>query len=158
MIVTTFSNHHFETLHMGAVHRGTRGDIRVNGVAWPCIINTNRLRPKPGFYTGEFAFWTPRSDASKKIHAIRVVLTEAQFHDLYPPHRRAELVKQFGAVRARGRIYFHPANEPHELDGCIAPGIVESIRGVAHSVRALDQIFEACGGWIEGKTIALEVR
>jgi hypothetical protein len=55
-------------------------------------------------------------------------------------------------------ILIHSANTPHQLTGCIAPGQKKIPEGVDESLPALKAIFEACGGFIDGKVVWLVVR
>lgn len=55
-------------------------------------------------------------------------------------------------------ILIHSANTPHQLTGCIAPGRKKVPDGVDESVPALKAIFEACGGFVDGKVVRLIVR
>ncbi|MGZ4963959.1 MAG: DUF5675 family protein [Limisphaerales bacterium] len=55
-------------------------------------------------------------------------------------------------------ILIHSANTPHQLTGCIAPGLKKIPEGVDDSLPALKAIFEACGGFVDGKVVWLVVR
>ncbi len=55
-------------------------------------------------------------------------------------------------------ILIHPANTPHQLTGCIAPGRIKTPDGVDQSIAALKAIFDACGGFVDGKVVRLVVR
>jgi len=54
-------------------------------------------------------------------------------------------------------ILIHPSKYPHDIVGCIAPGKVVTHNGIDHSKQALDEIFQFCGGFAEGKKIRLHV-
>jgi hypothetical protein len=55
-------------------------------------------------------------------------------------------------------ILIHSANTPHQLTGCIAPGRQKTPEGVDESIPALKAIFDACGGFVDGKVVWLVVR
>jgi hypothetical protein len=55
-------------------------------------------------------------------------------------------------------ILIHSANNAHQLTGCIAPGQKKTADGVDESIRALKAIFDACGGFVDGKVVWLVVR
>ena len=87
---------------------------------------------RPGEYDCEMAYWT--SSSGDKAKAIRIL----------------------GAY-SDGRIYIHPANWPHQLSGCIAPGIYTTDEGVGESRRAINEIFDLLGGFQIGKKVSLSV-
>ena len=133
---------------------GRRGLLTIGPSCWPTVERWDvDTRLTPDRYTCEFGWWTAKNGARSK--AIRILLTAVQFERIYSAERRAELA--FLGARARGRIYVHPANYPHQLEGCIAPGTGEMEGGVSDSRHALQQIFEALGGWREGEKLDLEV-
>lgn len=140
----------------GAKVEGVRGELVIHGngpaieqLIFPTIERWgDYVSLVPGRYICECGWWTARSGQRRR--AIRVVLTKEQFFWIYGRRdgvRPSEL----------GRIYFHPANYPHELEGCIAPGLREVERGVSASRRAMDILFESLGGWSEGRRLEVEV-
>ncbi len=147
----------FSYEHEGRTYVGQRGLLVVGPAAWPTVERWNvDTKLLIGSYECEFGWWT--SHSSRRWQAIRVLLTPDQFERIYPEQRRIELVAQVGESRARGRIYIHPANHPHELEGCVAPGLDVAANGVLDSRRACLLVYGALGGWEEGKRFDLEVR
>lgn len=92
----------------------------------------------PGEYDCEFGFWTHKG---VRIKAIRVL-------GEYSRGNHPE---------SRGRIYFHPANWPHQLEGCIACGLEPSSTGVQKSRDCYVALFEELGGWEQYKPLKLLV-
>lgn len=77
-------------------------------------------------YTVRMDIWRPKGNPEKPANSLRVL----------------------GFAGPSGNsVHLHPANWPHQLEGCIAPGLDESDRGVAHSRLAMGQIFKALGGY-----------
>ena len=88
-----------------------------------------------GEYDCEFAYWSYRyKDQIKRVKAIRVLGEYSRGN--HPD--------------SRGRIYFHPANWPHQLKGCIAVGLDTSDKGVKGSRDALLTVFDQLGGYTGG--------
>ena len=88
-----------------------------------------------GDYHCEFAFWTVLKDGIPiRVKAIRVL-----------------------GDYSKDRIYFHIANWVFQLTGCVAVGLKSSTHGVSYSAAALADIFDALGGWVEGKRLRLRV-
>jgi hypothetical protein len=142
--------------HEGEIVEGLRGLLVIGPVAFETIERGGDcLRLLPDRYTCEFGWWT--SGSGKRAKAIRVLLTEEQFRAVYPESERERVVRLVGPVRARGRVYLHPANYPHELAGCVAPGLNQIENGVGRSQIALNRIFEALGGWREGVRLPYEL-
>jgi hypothetical protein len=54
-------------------------------------------------------------------------------------------------------ILIHPSKYPHDIVGCIAPGKVLTHNGIDESKQALEEIFQYCGGFAEGKKVRLHV-
>lgn len=139
----------FSYSYAGKVHVGQRGMLVLGRLAFCTVENYESLKLSLGEYECEFAMWTAHS--GRRAQAIRIILSELQFLQIYGDE--AEKTRRMYGQRAKGRIYIHPANYPHELAGCIAPGIRAGAEGVAHSQRALDQIFASYGGWVEGRRL-----
>lgn len=127
--------------------RGARGLLVIGAKTWPTIERLGVVHLVPGEYECEFAYWTDRN--GRRWKAIRVLLAEEQFMRNYGRRSTND--------RERGRIYIHAANWPHQLEGCIAPGVDEIENGVGQSRAALWQVFEALGGWKESERVTLEV-
>jgi hypothetical protein len=112
---------------------GKRGTLTVEGTDYHSIERGDGYKYlRPGTYDCEMAYWT--SSGGTKAEAIRVL----------------------GSYSA-GRIYIHPANWPHQLAGCIAPGTTKLPDGVRNSAKALKSILTALGGFSLGKKVSLEV-
>lgn len=92
----------------------------------------------PGDYDIEFGYWTHKG---VRIKAIRVL-------GEYSRGSHPE---------SRGRIYFHPANWPHQLEGCIACGLEGGKYGVVKSRDCYVGLFTALGGWEHHKAMRLRV-
>lgn len=137
--------------HAGKTYNGNRGLLVVGPIAFDTIENADTLSLTPDQYECEFGLWTARS--GKQAKAIRILLTQVQFERIYPESERARVIKLVGPQKARGRIYVHPANHPSEVQGCIAPGLKQILHGVGDSVRAMDKLFAALGGWRDGVRI-----
>lgn len=54
-------------------------------------------------------------------------------------------------------ILVHAGNYPHHVVGCIAPGKTWIEHGVGESSKAMQEIFQFCGGWGVGKKMMLDV-
>jgi hypothetical protein len=54
-------------------------------------------------------------------------------------------------------ILIHPSKYPHDIVGCIAPGKVQTHNGIDESKKALEEIFQFCGGFGEGRKVRLHV-
>ena len=133
---------------------GQRGLLVIGPKSWPTVERWDvDTKLTPDRYACEFGWWTSRNGMRWK--AIRVLLTRDQYEKIYSESRREEL-KWLGD-KARGRIYFHSANAPSQLEGCIAPGRVEIEDGVGESRAAMLEVFDSLGGWEEGKRFEMEV-
>ncbi|MBK6683984.1 MAG: hypothetical protein IPG45_05880 [Deltaproteobacteria bacterium] len=88
----------------------------------------NYVFVREGEHELEASHWVPRSDPTKRIEALR-----------------------FWIDGKRTTLLVHVANFPSQLEGCVAPGLTESKRGVNHSAAAMAALFEALGGWVEGR-------
>ncbi len=88
---------------------------------------------RPGLYDCELGIWT--SSKGTQARAIRVL-----------------------GSYSRGRIYLHPANQPHQLSGCIALGLMMFPFGVLSSRTAVQRLINALGGWHEGFKFKMEVK
>lgn len=111
---------------------GRRGNIKIGGKSWHTIERLDGYKwVRPGTYEAEFGYWT--SSSGKKSKAIRIL-------GVY-----------------NNRIYFHPANKPSELKGCIAPGLSKIASGVGSSRNALRAIFDELGGFAAGKKLHLKI-
>ena len=78
------------------------------------------------------------------------------------PIFRVQTTGEYGhnILNDRGKlagILIHPSNYPHDIVGCIAPGKVMLPNGVNHSKKALEEIFQYCGGFVVGRQIRLHV-
>jgi hypothetical protein len=112
---------------------GNRGLLTLGGKEFATVDRADGYKwLRPGEYECEMAYWT--SSSGKKAKAIRVL----------------------GDYSA-GRIYIHPANWPHQLAGCIAPGLYTTNDGVGESGRAISQVFDLLGGFEIGKRFSLSV-
>jgi hypothetical protein len=112
---------------------GVRGILTIGSVSFFTVERGNGYKHlRPDTYDCECAWWT--SKAGRRLRAIRIL-----------------------GEYSRGRIYIHAANHPHQLEGCIAPGMRIIDHGVEQSWMALTKIFEALGGWEEGRRFTLEV-
>jgi hypothetical protein len=50
-------------------------------------------------------------------------------------------------------------NDDHrQLEGCIAPGLTADSQGIKDSAKAMDEVFEALGGYKEWSTKGIDVR
>jgi hypothetical protein len=72
-------------------------------------------------------------------------------------HSNAKAIRVLGAY-SKGRIYIHPSNWPHELTGCVAPGLQMRSDGVGPSRPAMKKLFKAIGGFELGRELKLEVQ
>ena len=50
-------------------------------------------------------------------------------------------------------LFVHAANVPDQLRGCVAPGLASTPAGVRRSAPAMASIFDALGGWEEGREV-----
>ena len=54
-------------------------------------------------------------------------------------------------------ILVHAGSYPHHVIGCVAPGRTWITHGVGESNKAMEAIFQHCGGWGVGKKMMLDV-
>ena len=114
--------------------QGKRLWVTVGPLSVPAIERGDGYKwLRPGLYDVEFGWWT--SGRGAKARAIRVL-----------------------GPYSNGRIYLHPSNQPHELEGCIAPGLRQYPFGVLNSRTAITRVFHALGGWREGFRFKMEVK
>lgn len=117
--------------HNGA--KAGRGTVTIGSSTWHTIERLEGYKwLRAGDYSATFAEWTSSSGAKSK--AIRIT-------GIY-----------------QDRIYFHPANYPAQLKGCIAPGKVSNASGVGSSRAALMEMFTALGGYNPGAQLKLSVK
>lgn len=115
--------------------QGIRGQLIVNPrspMSFTCHTlerGDGRKHLPEGEYQCEFGYWTTKKGL--RIKAIRVL-------GAYSVGRHEE---------SRGRIYLHPANWPHQLEGCIAVGLSTTPNGIKGSTAALLSVFDHLGGW-----------
>ena len=110
-----------------AIGPGVLGSPKPNQVLLFALERVGVKTLPPGEYNLVHAFM--RNKTGKRIRAIRVL----------------------GAF-SRGRIYFHAANHPGQLQGCIAPGMVPlpDMDGVGLSGEAMVALFGLAGGFRVG--------
>src|SRR3990167_1429630 len=103
------------------------------------------------FYTIERLDGFMRAPCGRyRVELARMRSSEARAIRLLPDgHREADHLPGFWRSLTAGRIYIHPANEPCQVQGCIAPGLYLTEFGVSRSVDAMVCIFAALGGWSE---------
>lgn len=147
----------FEYTHESQVIQGQRGLTTAGTLTFPTI---ERLVDGELFLpSGDYACIMSNAKSAKTgrlFHVIRLVLSNEQYQSIYPPKRASELIAKLGSQALR-RIMYHAANWPHQLDGCIAPGLEEIVNGVGKSGAALDLLFQALGGYELGKQLTLTV-
>lgn len=120
-----------------AGHEGVRGTLYVGPMSLPVVANAQYALPtaeradrEDGLYDLEFGYITFKS--GKKSRAIRLLGSFSR--GAYP--------------NSRGRRYIHAGNYPRQVTGCVLPGLREwPGKGVSASRPAMDQIFDALGGW-----------
>jgi hypothetical protein len=54
-------------------------------------------------------------------------------------------------------VLIHPANDATDLQGCIAPGLFKNFWTFEGSTEAMALLFEALGGYAQGRLITLKV-
>jgi hypothetical protein len=102
------------------------------------------------------AFATRENDRYLRYSSLRVGVYEMK-HD---QKRTGERVRCLRPTDLRiERILIHRAsnNDPNTLTGCIAPGAWGTLHEFKDSAKAMDELFEALGGYQEGKTETLLV-
>lgn len=113
---------------------GRRLWVTVGPLSLPAIERGDGYKwLRPGVYDVEFGWWT--SSRGARARAIRVL-----------------------GEYSKGRIYLHPSNYPHQLQGCIAPGLSQHPFGVVSSQKAIQILCDALGGWREGYRLKMEVK
>ena len=107
---------------------GRRGKLECGSSCWYTVERADGYKwLRPMTYDCEMAFFT--SGSGSQAAAIRVL-----------------------GDYSKGRIYIHPANYPHQLSGCIAPGKSQMAGGVGASKAAMEEIFALA----RARKIALE--
>jgi hypothetical protein len=108
-------------------------------------------------------FSTRENDATLKYSSLRMGVYEMkhskkEFNLDGTPAR--EVINCLRPTDQRiGRILIHRAlnNNPNNLQGCIAPGVWGNVNEFNGSEEAMAQLFEALGGYEEGKLVTLHV-
>lgn len=136
--------------HDGERYEGVRGVLTISPLMQLHTVERGdgyvHLRPNH-VYELEHAVWRSKSGATAR--ALRVLLTEDEYREIYgrPSEGEAE----------RGRMYIHPANWPHQIAGCIAPGLRRIDEGVGSSRLAMGEIWRYLGGYEAGARAFLAV-
>lgn len=135
---------------------GVRGLLVIGPRCWPTIERGGGyVHLLPRRYVVEMA--RMRGSGRRALRVLAVGIEEAS----YPLK---------GTLRSlrRGRIYVHGLEDgdrvpppivtaAHHLEGCVGPGVQRAERGVLDGAAAMRQIFDALGGWVEGRRVELEV-
>ncbi|MDB6024734.1 MAG: hypothetical protein JWM68_957 [Verrucomicrobiales bacterium] len=133
------------TNETGKVVTAKRGILYVGTLAFPTIERIGVVSMKKGMY--ECAMEQQHNpDGSEKRKVFRIQTVGPMGH---------KLKNGSGGPAA---ILIHAANYPSQLTGCIAPGRRKDADGVDEAVAAMMDIFDACGGFSNGKKMRLVVR
>lgn len=96
---------------------------------------------KEGTYVGRMD--TTFLGSGRRVNVLRILDVPVERRD--------------GSVELNDRHLIHVANQPHELEGCIAPGLDVSSAGVAQSRRGMALLFDALGGFERGRDVVVVV-
>ena len=109
------------------------------------------------------AFETRENDATLKYSSLRMGIYEMKHskktHNL-DGKPSAEVIRCLRPTDPRiEKILIHRAknDNPNNLLGCIAPGTWGSLYDFKDSEKAMEELFEALGGYEEGKKVTLQV-
>ena len=109
---------------------GVPGELKIGDSAWPTI---ERGEGYSFARKGEFTLQMDVKNSNRRVECLR----------LNHPGIRAHLI--------------HDAmnDDHHNLTGCMAPGITTSTEGICGSAEAMRQIFDALGGFTQGKEVKI---
>jgi hypothetical protein len=129
----------------GKVALGKRGILQAGKLSFYTIERVGTVSLRPGTYQCVMEQET-NPDGSPRRRVFR-----PRAEGPYGHHRKS-------STGGPAAILIHSANTPHQLTGCIAPGQKKIPEGVEESIPALKAIFDACGGFVDGKVVWLVVR
>ncbi len=121
---------------------GKRGIMMAGDVPYHTIERAGGYVTLP---SGVFTCTMERQKSKKNRPIFRVDTTGEYAH---------RVITDRGTIAG---ILIHPSNYPHDIIGCIAPGKVLKRNGIGGSTKALEEIFQFCGGFAVGKKIKLHV-
>lgn len=128
------------------------------------VLTLQRVGPDPNgeecgylkvMFTGE-VFSTRENNDTLGYSSLRIGIYVME----HSKKRTGRPVKCLRPVEsAIQRILIHDAydDDPDTLEGCIAPGIIGGEADWTNSALAMDKLFEAIGGFEEGKQVRLVV-
>jgi|GEM_PF-1504763 len=124
----------------GKMVSGERGELYVQGIRFYTIER------RGGFLTLPKGRYECVMEVSAKVgRMFRVAVAGYYGHNLITKSKKP------------AAMLIHKANLPHEVEGCVAPGLSMTKNGVEQSEKALNQIFQLCGGFSAGKKVWLVV-
>lgn len=124
----------------GQTYVGQRGKIVIGGREWPTVERR-----------GGYVFVPPGN------HQARMDIRLKDDGTLHKNWRVIRILYTY-STSSVPRILIHVAYHPWELAGCIAPGMSATPLGVSESSKALDEIFDALGGWSLGRRVLIHVK
>lgn len=124
----------------GNVTLGERGELYVQGIRFYTIER------RDGFLQLPKGRYECVMEVSEKVgRMFRVAIAGHYGHNLLTKAKKP------------AAMLIHTANFPHQVEGCVAPGLSITRNGVEQSAKAMDEIFQLCGGFGLGKKVWLMV-
>jgi len=124
----------------GKVALGERGELFVQGIRFYTIER------RGGFLTLPKGRYECVMEVSAKVgRMFRVEIAGYYGHNLLTKSKKP------------AAMLIHAANLPHQVEGCVAPGLILKRNGVDKSEKAMNEIFQLCGGFGLGKKVWLVV-
>ena len=144
----TRTGERFTVMHNGAAYEGIRSVLRCGSLSDHYVIErgNNRVHLPPGLYRCQMTHWVSRRTGRSARSIVYceelsgVVLTQKQQQELNERD-----------------LHMHPANWPYQLEGCQAQGLTAYSRGVRHSAKAMRRMFDALGGFEEGRDVIVQI-
>ncbi len=116
----------------GASSGAPRGELRIGAQSWPTI-------ERGGGYT-----WVRQGTYNLKM-------------DIKRTHRHVQCLR-FDHDGVRTHLIHDALNDDHHtLEGCIAPGSKSTDAGISGSAQAMQSVFLALGGFVDGKVVTITV-
>jgi hypothetical protein len=128
------------------------------------VLTLQRLGPdqnneERGFlkvmFSGE-VFSTRENDKTLKYSSLRVGVYTLE-HSIKRTYRQVRCLRPIENTIQKVLIHDAYNDDPNQLEGCIAPGIIGGEADWANSALAMEKLFEAIGGFELGKQVSLVV-
>jgi len=143
------------------VHTALTGTMAINGYLFDTMEARGRPWLRPGTYRCTMETASHNVKYVLEVDGKRQVQTEKRKQ--IRPHDHGVTVERSAVKKGRtikwqqaAAILIHPASDPSDLEGCIAPGFVKGSR-LTDSVICMEVILDLCGGYADGKEVMLKV-